>query len=69
MRRVENRGYATLGRLADYFETLRAGDESNAIVEASGCVNLMTIHAAKGLEFPIVFVVNLHVPGRGRSAA
>src|SRR5262249_25939470 len=33
MRRVENRGYATLGRLADYFETLRTGDESNAIVQ------------------------------------
>jgi ATP-dependent helicase/nuclease subunit A len=66
IRRVESRGYATLGRLADYFETLRAGDESNAIVEASGCVNLMTMHAAKGLEFPIVFLVNLHLPGRGR---
>jgi ATP-dependent helicase/nuclease subunit A len=66
VRRVENRGYATIGRLADYFETLRTGEESNAIVEASGCVSLMTIHAAKGLEFPIVFVVNLHMKARGR---
>jgi ATP-dependent helicase/nuclease subunit A len=66
VRRVENRGYPTIGRLAEYFDTLRAGDESNAIVEATGAVNLMTIHAAKGLEFPIVFVVNLHVGGRGR---
>jgi ATP-dependent helicase/nuclease subunit A len=66
LRRVEARGYATLGRLASYFETLRAGEESNAIIDASGCVQLMTIHAAKGLEFPIVFVVNIQAQGRGR---
>jgi len=68
VRRVENRGYATIGRLAEYFETLRAGDESNAVIEARGCVNLMTIHAAKGLEFPVVFVVNVHTSGRGGSS-
>ncbi len=66
IRRVENRGYSTLGRLAEYFETLRAGDESHAIVEARGCVQLMTMHAAKGLEFPVVFLVNLQAPGRSR---
>jgi ATP-dependent helicase/nuclease subunit A len=67
VRKVENRGYTTVGRLARYFETLRAGDESNAVIEARGCVSLMTIHAAKGLEFPAVFVVNLHAPGKGGS--
>jgi ATP-dependent helicase/nuclease subunit A len=67
VRRVENRGYVTIDRLASYFETLRAGDDSNAIVQAADAVNLMTIHAAKGLEFPIVFVVNLQASGRGRT--
>jgi ATP-dependent exoDNAse (exonuclease V) beta subunit len=59
IRRVQNRGYATLTRLADHIDALTAGDESNAAIEALEAVNLMTVHASKGLEFPIVFVVNL----------
>jgi ATP-dependent helicase/nuclease subunit A len=58
-RRLQNRGYATMARVADHLGRLSAGDESNAVVDALDSVNLMTVHAAKGLEFPIVFVTNL----------
>jgi superfamily I DNA/RNA helicase len=60
--RFQNRGYATLARVADHLDELAVGDESNAAIDAVDAVSLMTVHAAKGLEFPVVFVVNL---GRG----
>ena len=59
VRRLQNNGYLTLARLADHLDRLSAGDESNAVVDAVDAVNLMTVHAAKGLEFPVAFVVNL----------
>ena len=59
IRRVQNRGYATMSRVAEHLDLLTAGDESNAVIDAGDSVSLMTIHAAKGLEFPVVFVVNL----------
>jgi ATP-dependent helicase/nuclease subunit A len=60
--RFQNRGYATLARVADHLDQLAIGDESNASIDARDSVSLMTVHAAKGLEFPVVFIVNL---GRG----
>jgi ATP-dependent helicase/nuclease subunit A len=62
IRRIQNRGYATLARIAEHIDRLAVGDESNAAIDAGNAVSLMTVHAAKGLDFPVVFVVNV---GRG----
>jgi ATP-dependent exoDNAse (exonuclease V) beta subunit len=59
VRRIQNRGYATLGRVVAHLDRLAVGDEANAVIDALDAVNLMTIHASKGLEFPVVFIVNL----------
>jgi ATP-dependent helicase/nuclease subunit A len=59
LRRLQNRGYATLPRIATHLDRLAVGDEANAVVDALDAVNLMTVHASKGLEFPVVFIVNL----------
>jgi ATP-dependent helicase/nuclease subunit A len=69
VRRLQNRGYATLTRIAERISQLMSGDESNAIIDALDAVNLMTVHAAKGLEFPVVFLVNLARGTGGRGDA
>jgi ATP-dependent helicase/nuclease subunit A len=66
VRRIQNRGYATLERIAEHLDRLAIGDESNAAIDAVDAVNLMTVHASKGLEFPVVFIVNM---GRGTGNA
>jgi ATP-dependent helicase/nuclease subunit A len=68
VRRYQNRGYATLARVAEHIERLAIGDESNAAIDAHDAVSLMTVHASKGLEYPIVFVVNMS-RGTGNSRA
>jgi ATP-dependent helicase/nuclease subunit A len=61
-------GYVTVPAFARFAQEMRAGNlrESDAVLDAEGRVQLMTIHAAKGLEFAVVCLANAHSPGGGR---
>ncbi len=60
--------------LVDWLDMLIEAGESpaQAVIEDVDTINLMTVHAAKGLEFPVVFLVSLtsdRFPTRRRSAS
>ena len=59
--REDTKELPTVVDFLDYMElVLEAGDNSaQAELEDIDTVNLMTVHASKGLEYPIVFMVNL----------
>ncbi len=46
-------------RLVDFLAQISLISDQDAIKDESGSVTLMTLHAAKGLEFPVVFMVGL----------
>ncbi len=43
----------------DFLSRVSLVSDQDAVDENAGCVMLMTLHAAKGLEFPVVFLVGL----------
>jgi DNA helicase-2/ATP-dependent DNA helicase PcrA len=47
------------GVLADFLEQTALFGEQDEYDEESGSVTLMTLHNAKGLEFPVVFIIGL----------
>jgi ATP-dependent helicase/nuclease subunit A len=64
-------GLVSVGEFLEYVGALRdvAARESEAPVEAGGAVQLMTVHKAKGLEFPVVVIADAaHAGGSARPA-
>ncbi|MCR4405316.1 MAG: UvrD-helicase domain-containing protein [Anaerolineae bacterium] len=57
------------GDFLEYVQTLRdvGAREGEAPVEAGGAVQLMTVHKAKGLEFPLVVIADAAHGGGGSS--
>ena len=47
------------GTLSDFLESVSLVGEQDEYDEESGSVTLMTLHNAKGLEFPVVFIIGL----------
>ena len=58
LRAFERGGFPTMEGAARHLEALRQGDSTEAPVQVEGAVAVMTIHAAKGLEFDHVFLVD-----------
>jgi DNA helicase-2/ATP-dependent DNA helicase PcrA len=47
------------GSLSDFLEQVSLVGEQDEYDEEAGSVTLMTLHNAKGLEFPVVFIIGL----------
>jgi DNA helicase-2/ATP-dependent DNA helicase PcrA len=52
-------GTRNLYRFLDYLKLIKEGGVDPAVVEPEDAVRIMTIHQAKGLEFPVVVVASL----------
>jgi len=49
----------TPGTLADYLAQISLVSDIDTLVETGGAVTLLTLHAAKGLEYPVVAIIGM----------
>jgi ATP-dependent helicase/nuclease subunit A len=57
---AQTSGKVTLGAFSQYLRDMseREARESEAVIDVSGAVNIMTVHASKGLEFPVIVLAD-----------
>ena len=60
-REFDRRGYTTLQDFVEWVKNIRAAEQREATADMNlpgfqGAVSIMTVHKAKGLEYPIVFL-------------
>jgi ATP-dependent helicase/nuclease subunit A len=63
-------GIVGIGEFLEYIKSLRdtGTREGEARATAEGAVQIMSVHAAKGLEFPVVAIGDVTYQGRGRNS-
>ena len=64
-REFDRRGYTTLQDFVEWVKRIRASEQREATADMNlpgdrGAVSIMTVHKAKGLEFPVVFLPGMN---------
>jgi ATP-dependent helicase/nuclease subunit A len=67
LEKAESSRKVTLGAFSQYLRDLSAREtrEGDAPIDATGAINIMTVHASKGLEFPVVVLADASWERRG----
>ena len=68
--KAETSGRLTLSAFTQYLKDMSESEarEGEAVLESEGAVQLMTVHKSKGLEFPLVVLVDAGYERRGGAA-
>ena len=72
-REFDRRGYTTLQDFVEWVKNIREAEQREATADMNlpgvqGAVSIMTVHKAKGLEFPVVFLPGMNQQPRSQTS-